>query len=140
MSKVLVTEELQASAQTVWELVREFDGIAKWLGPMVQNMTVEGEGIGAIRAIALPGDMKLQEQLEAYDEDGRTFSYTILGEGPLPVSNYLATLTIIEVGPNTCRVEWGSSFEPKSPEAEVVPMVEGIYKSGIAGIKKALGI
>ncbi len=120
--------------------MRAFDGIAKWLGPMVQNMTVEGEGIGAIRTIALPGDMELQEQLESYDEDGRTFSYAILGEGPLPVSNYLATLTIIEVGPNTCRVEWGSSFEPRNPEAEVVSMIEGIYKSGIAGIKATLGL
>ena len=140
MSKVWVTEELQASAQTVWELVREFDGIAKWLGPMVQNMTVEGEGIGAIRTIALPGDMKLQEQLESYDEAGRSFAYAILGDGPLPVSNYLATLKIVEVGPNTCRVEWGSSFEPKNPEAEVVAMIEGIYKTGIAGIKTNLGL
>ncbi len=140
MSKVLVTEELQASAQTVWELVREFDGIAKWVGPMVQNMTVEGEGVGAIRTIALPGDTKLQEQLKAYDEEGRSFDYAIIGDGPLPASEYLATITIVETGPNTCRIDWGSSFEPKGPEAEVVPMIEGIYKAGIAGIKTALGL
>ncbi len=64
----------------------------------------------------------------------------VLGSKTWTPTDYLATLTVIEVGPNTCRIDWGSSFEPKGPEAEVVPMIEGIYKAGIAGIKTALGL
>jgi len=141
MSKVRVEEELQASADTVWKLVSEFAGIQKWAGPMIQGIEVEGEGIGAVRKISLPGDVVFREELRAYDEGGRSQSYAIVGPSPIPVTDYLATLHIAEAGPNVCRVDWSSTFEPADvEEAKAIAIVEGVYKGGIAGIKKALGL
>ena len=91
MAEVLVTEELPVPATKIWELVRDFGGIQKWVGPMIQNLEIEGEGVGAIRTLTLPGDTKLSEELKAFDNEGRSFSYAIIGKSPLPVADYLST-------------------------------------------------
>jgi hypothetical protein len=141
MAEVLVTEDLPVPAAKVWELVRDFGGIRKWLGGMVQGLELEGEGVGAIRTITLPGDTKLYEQLKALDEEERSFTYAIIRESPLPVADYLAKLKLVETGADSCRIEWSSTFEPVGiPDSDAKPMIEGIYTSGIAGLKATLGI
>jgi hypothetical protein len=141
MAEVLVVEELPVPAEKVWELVREFGGIEKWLGGMVQDLEVEGEGIGAIRTISLPGNAQLQEQLKAHSDDQRSFSYAIIGKSPLPVDDYLATFKLFEVGDHACRIEWSSTFEPAGiSDEDAKPMIEGIYTSGIAALRTTLGI
>ena len=108
-------------------------------GGAIESVSVEGEGIGAIRTIGVAGGAQLQEKLEAHDNGKRTFSYSFVGELLLPLDDYYATLTIIETGVNQCRVEWGSTFTPNGvSEEQAQGMVEGIYKNGIVGIKNAL--
>ncbi len=134
--KVLVTEELQACAERVWELVRGFGGIMKWSGSAIESVSVEGDGVGAVRTIGIAGGAQLQEKLEAHDDAHRTFSYSFVGELLLPLNDYYATMTIVDTGPNQCRVEWESTFTPNGvSEEQARGMVEGIYKNGIAGIK-----
>ncbi len=141
MAEVLVTEDLPVPATKIWELVRDFGGIRKWVGDMVQGLELEGEGVGAIRTITLPGDTKLSEELKAFDDEGRSFSYAIIGKSPLPVADYLSTFKLVETGANSCRIEWSSTFEPVGiSDSDVKPMIEGIYTSGIAGLKATLGI
>ena len=67
MAEVLVIEDLPVPAAKVWELVRDFGGARKWLGGMIQKLELEGEGVGAIRTITLPGDTMLYEQLKTID-------------------------------------------------------------------------
>ncbi len=141
MAEVLVTEELPVPATKIWELVRDFGGIQKWVGPMIQNLEIEGEGVGAIRTLTLPGDTKLSEELKTFDEEGRSFSYAIIGKSPLPVADYLSTFKLVETGANSCRIEWSSTFEPVGiSDSDAKPMIEGLYTSGIAGLKATLGI
>ena len=136
---VLVTEELQSSAGVVWEMVRGFGEIMKWSGDAIESVSVEGNGVGAVRTIGIAGGAQLQEKLEAHDDAKRTFSYSFVGELLLPVEDYFATMTIIETGANQCRVEWGSTFTPNGvSEEQASGMIEGIYKNGIAGLRNAL--
>lgn len=136
---VLVTEELQSSAGVVWEMVRGFGEIMKWSGDAIESVSVEGDGVGAVRTIGIAGGAQLQEKLEAHDDAKRTFSYSFVGELLLPVEDYFATMTIIETGANQCRVEWGSTFTPNGvSEEQASGMIEGIYKNGIAGLRNAL--
>jgi len=138
--EVLVKEDLEASAQTVWELVRGFGDIMKWsTGGAIESVSVAGDGIGAVRTIGLAGGARLQERLEAYDESGRTFSYSFVGDLLLPVDDYYATMKIVDTGPQQCRVEWGSTFAPRGiADAQAGAMIEGIYQGGIGGIKQVL--
>ena len=141
MAEVHVNESIAAPAARVWELVRDFGGVAQWGGPALQSCTVEGAGVGAVRRIGLPGGLAIAERLEALDDAGRTLSYAIVGKSPIPVKDYLATIRIVEDGPQASRVNWSSTFEPDGASAEQAQaLVRGVYTGGIAGLRKALGV
>ena len=136
MGSVKVVENVSASADQVWGLFRDFGGITRF-SQGIESCTVEGEGVGAVRTIAM-GALKLQERLEAFDDGGRTLSYAIIGDHPLPFDNYLSTIKVVAQG-DACTVEWSSTYDPKGTEDQASGIIQGIYKGGIAGIKKALG-
>ncbi|MEE3327902.1 MAG: SRPBCC family protein, partial [Myxococcota bacterium] len=95
--EVLVTESFSVSADEIWNLLRDFGGILKWNPDSLESVTVEGEGLGSIRTITIPGGVSLQEKLEAFDDPGRSFSYSFTGKLLLPLENYLASMTVIPV-------------------------------------------
>jgi len=141
MADVHVNEAIAAPAAKVWELVRDFGGVTKWGGPALQSCTVEGAGIGAVRRIGLPGGLAIAERLEAFDDGARSLRYAIVEKSPIPVKNYLSTIRIEEDGPQACRVDWSSTFEPDGASAEQAQaMIRGVYTGGIAGLRKALGV
>ena len=137
MGSVKVVETVNASADQVWELFRDFGGITRF-SQGIDSCTVEGEGLGAVRTITMGGGLKLQERLEAFDDGGRTLSYAIIGDHPLPFDNYLSTIKVVAQG-DACTVEWSSTYDPKGTADQASGLIQGIYKGGITGIKKALG-
>ena len=137
MGSVKVVENVNASADRVWELFRDFGGITRF-SQGIDSCTVEGEGLGAVRTITMGGGLKLQERLEAFDDGGRTLSYAIIGDHPLPFDNYLSTVKVVDQG-DACTVEWSSTYDPKGTADQASGLIQGIYKGGITGIKKALG-
>jgi carbon monoxide dehydrogenase subunit G len=138
MVSVKVSERVEASADRVWDLFRDFGGIQRFTSGF-EKVEVTGSGIGAVRTITLPGGAALQERLEAFDDRGRKLQYAIVG-GPIPVANYLATIEVRDEG-KACRIDWSSHFEPKGiSDEQARAMIEGVYQSGIAGVKKALGV
>jgi polyketide cyclase/dehydrase/lipid transport protein len=141
MTDVKVSETVAAPAAKVWELLGDFGGVAKWGGAMLQNVKVEGEGVGAVRRIGLPGGMEIAERLEAFDAAKRSLTYSIVGKSPIPIKNYQSVCSVVETGANSCRVDWNGSFEPDGVgEDQAKGMVSGIYTGGIAGVKKLLGV
>ena len=138
MASVKVVESVNASADAVWGLFRDFGGITRFSAG-IDDCTVDGEGVGAVRTLTMGGGLKLQEQLEAFDYAGRSLTYSIIGNHPLPFDNYLSTVKVVEQG-DGCSVEWSSSYDPKGAEDQAAGLIEGIYRGGIAGIKKALGV
>ena len=136
MASVKISDRIHASADKVWDLVGDFGGIQRFSAG-IKSCTTTGAGVGAVRTLELPNGVSLQERCELLDATRRTLDYSIIA-GPLPLSNYLARIQLFEDGDGT-RIEWSSSFEPKGiSEAQGISMVEGIYKGGIAGLKKAL--
>jgi carbon monoxide dehydrogenase subunit G len=138
MVSVKVSERVEASAEKVWELLRDFGGVQRF-SPAIEKVTVRGSGVGAVRTLQVPGGVSLEERLEAFDDGGRRLSYSIVA-GPIPVTGYLATIEVKDEG-KACRVDWSSQFEPKGiSDEQARGMIEGVYKGGIAGIKKTLGV
>jgi len=136
MGEVKVEEEVEAEVDTIWNIVRDFGGLKKWSAGL-ESCEVEGSGIGAVRTIKM-GPIEIKERLEKLDEAKRSFSYAIVG-GPVPVENYLSTMTISEAGPKRARITWSATFTAKgAPEADCVKLFEGVYKGGIAGLRKAV--
>ena len=116
MAEIAIERDIEASADAVWEKLGNF-GELGWM-PGVASCEVEGEGIGALRKIAM-GPATVVERLEAHDDDARSLSYAIT-EGPIPVQNYLATITVTETG-SGCHVDWTAKFDlPEGVPADAV--------------------
>ncbi len=135
MAEVKVEGEVGAGVAAVWELVRDFGAIGRW-NPGLE-CTCDGTDVGAVREINMGGAV-IRERLEALDDAARSFSYSILS-GPIPVTDYLATVLLTDLGGNRTKVTWSSRYEPAGlPEADARKLLEGIYLGGIKGINRTL--
>src|SRR5262245_21114819 len=76
MAEVKVEQEIGASADRVWKLMRDFGGLKAW-NPGIESCEVEGEGVGAVRTIKM-GAISITERLEHLDDAARTYQYSIL--------------------------------------------------------------
>src|SRR5262252_3189603 len=137
MTTVTVSEDINAAAAAVWAALGDFGGGVKVGGP-VTSVSVEGKGVGMVRTIGLGGG-KIVERLDRYDAKAMSLGYSIQNaDCPLPVSQYLATIKISDKGAGKSNVTWTGTFQPKgASEADASKVVEGIYKGGIAGARKA---
>ena len=137
MAEVHESGELGGSVDEVWKLVSDFGGLIEAMGVPVE---LSGpEGIGQTRTITIGPEPKV-ERLEELDHDARRLVYSI-ESGPLPVSNYLATMQLSAIDDGRTKIDWSSTFEPAAgfAEADAINVVEGIYKGGIAGLQGRFG-
>jgi len=140
MAEVIVRRKVAAPAKRCWDVLSDFGGVAD-LSPMVESCEVEGEGVGAVRTLGMPGGLKLQERLDAHDEAGLTYGYAIIGDHPLPFDDYHSTVKIEPAGDDACIVEWRGTFQPKGDdESGPAGIVHGIYTGGLAALGKKLGV
>lgn len=139
MATARVNDELDASIDEVWELVKDFGDLSAW-APDGKVLDVEGEGIGAIRRVQ-SGDGSgaiFKERCEAIDPDAYSFSYAVL-ESPLPMRDYVAVVKLSELGPKRSGIDWSSEFEPVgAPEAELVQAIQAGYGYFIGSLKQTL--
>ena len=135
MSKVSMSAIINGSADEVWKLLRDFNGLPGFIAA-ISKSTLQGSGVGAVRTLTLEGGgPPILEKLESLDEKARTLCYSII-TSPLPVAGYFATVELKELGPGNCELHWGSTFEPKGvPEAEAVQVIKGVYAGAFEGLK-----
>ncbi|MDA0824112.1 MAG: SRPBCC family protein [Proteobacteria bacterium] len=139
MTAVNVSESVAASADKVWKIISDFGGIEP--NEMIASCTLKGEGVGAVRTIGLNGGGEIIERLESHDDGARVFSYAIINDCPLPVANYLSTVKVSDAGSGSTTVNWSSTFEAVgAPEADVVKLIQGVYKGGIQRVRGKLGV
>lgn len=139
MSKVSMSTRLNASADQVWKVLRDFNGLPVFVAA-IKKSTMEGSGVGAVRTLTFEGGgPPVVEKLEKLDDQAKTLSYSII-TSPLPLKDYFSTMEVMDVGAGQCELKWYSTFEPKdAPEAEAVKVVEGVYAGGFEGLKKLFG-
>lgn len=139
MTTAQVTETVAAPATDVWRVMSDFGGLEP--NELIASCAVEGDGVGAVRTIGLKGGGEIIERLESEDATSHTFSYAIINDCPLPVQNYVATVRISATGDSEAKVDWSGTFTPNgAPEAEVVALIEGIYRGGIQRAREKLGV
>lgn len=123
---------IPASADTVWQLIGGFHSLNDWLPLIVESELKEG---GRVRHLTTAEGAQISERLQTFNNKGRTYSYSI-DEGPFPIKDYLATLTVIEDGPEGALVEWLGVFTPDGvSDAEVEALFKGIYEGGLEALK-----
>lgn len=114
MARAYASIILRAPVETVWSLVRDFNGLPFWaLG--VKSSRIENgldpDVVGCVRSFHLADGTHVRERLLMLDDARRCFSYNF--ETPaFPVKNYLATLRLYPVthGDQTFA-EWEATFD-----------------------------
>jgi hypothetical protein len=106
---VIATTDIDASADTVWALAGAFDRLDRWV-PHVSGLLCAGQGVGAVRRFTVGGHT-MEERQVARDESNRSYSYRLL-EGPLPVADYEATITVEPLDAFGARVSLSARCEP----------------------------
>jgi len=136
MAHTSVKLSIPAAAEQVWETLRDFGGIKRWV-PGVASLSLSGAGVGAVRTITFDDGSKSVERLESLNDASRSLAYAIL-ESSLPVAGYIGSLTVKDL-PVGCEVEWYSTFGAKgAAESEATRMVEEKCRQALAGLQKFL--
>jgi len=141
-----VTEEvtIDAPAAAVWGRIRNFDALKDWHPAVASSPADKGNAEGSVRQLTLKDGGALTETLESYDETKMRYSYRARNGGALPVTNYTSTISVRADG-NRAVVEWRGAFyrgypnndpPPDQNDDAAVAAVTGVYKAGLANLKK----
>ncbi|MDG3002549.1 SRPBCC family protein [Paludisphaera mucosa] len=132
MASASASLELPVPPEEVWRLIGGFGTLHDW-HPVISGSEVS-EG-GRVRRLTTSGGDVIVERLEAFDEAGRSYSYSFI-ESPFPVSKYRATLRVREADDGRgSRVDWSGEFLPDGvTDEEAVELFQGIYNGGLKAI------
>ena len=113
MPRPYASSVIDASADDVWALFRDFGGLAGW-HPALDTCEIEpgppSPQVGAVRKLTNPAGT-FRERLLALDDNARTQAYEFL-ESPFPVRRYLATIRVAPVtDTGKAFVEWYAEFD-----------------------------
>ena len=144
--KVTETIEIRAPADKVWAAVKDFDSLNKWHPGFASDTLVKGANNqpGAVRSLTIKDGPTFTEELLAFDESKHSYKYRII-ESPLPLRDYVSSITLTEGAKGTTVVTWVGDFRRKSlsetpPDAEndkaAMDLITGVYQGGLANLKK----
>jgi len=139
MTKVSVSNVFNVDPNKLWEKVRQFKDMHKFLPSMITSCEVQGSGEGAKRICGTENGSIL-ETLQSLDNSNMTLQYSIDNEdAPMPVSDYIGTASVKKLSDHKSEFTWSATFEPKGmPEAEVVGMLEGVFNSLLKNIVESV--
>lgn len=141
--KVTETIAIDAPADKVWAIVRDFNALKNWHPAVAESPADKGNEEGSVRQLKLKNGGALTETLEAHDNAKMRYSYRAKDGGALPVTNYTSTITVKAEGGGSV-VEWRGAFyrgfpnndpPPDQNDEAAVAAITGVYKAGLANLK-----
>jgi hypothetical protein len=145
MVRIVRSTIMDAPADAVWEVLRDFNGHDRWHPAVATSHIERGEPsdrIGCVRRFRLAGGEELREKLLTLSDLEMTFTYCLL-DTPIPLFNYVAHVRLAPVtdGDRTFW-EWESRFDtPAGRERELKRQVaENIYEAGFAAVREHMGL
>lgn len=142
--KVYVSTVLDAPADRLWPLVRDFNALPRW-HPAIADSRIEQnlppDKVGCVRNFQLTDGGTIREQLLALSDYDYSCSYAIL-ESPMGVENYTATLRLTPItdGGRTFA-EWSAEFDcAPGRERELAEHIgEGVFRRGLEALGQRYG-
>lgn len=131
MNTYTFTHEVPVPPATVWDVVSDHPGMARWTPlrrvEMEAGGTPDPHGVGAVRALHLVGP-PIREEVTGFEPE-RRLGYRLLSG--LPARDYTGEIVLEPTGPGT-RIRWTISFTPAVPGAQFA------ISAGIRTAAKAL--
>ncbi|HEY0835368.1 MAG TPA: SRPBCC family protein [Azospirillum sp.] len=136
-TEVRESVRLSVPVDQVWPSIGPFCALSDW-HPAVEKCELRQDGKTQFRLITIKGGGTIEERLLSSSDTGHRIKYTILSS-PLPVKDYVATLSATPSGKGT-KLVWKARFTPSgASEAEARKVISGIFTSGFDGLKQRLG-
>jgi hypothetical protein len=141
MAQVTESTLVDAPAQAVWALVRDFDGMSVWAPSMTPSTIEDGlaaDQVGCVRRFEANGKLFARERLLALDDAALTLTYTVV-ESVLGLYDYTSTLHVTPVtDEDRCVVTWSGSFAGDAGQVDKATSTlrDGIYRPGLAALKE----
>lgn len=140
--------EIKAPPGDVWNVVKRFDGLSTWHPAFAKSPIVKGQDgqLGAVRELTVKDGPTFTEELLAINPQGMALTYNII-ESPLPITDYLSTMSVKANSGGGATVTWVGTFRRKNPRASVpegesdggtVKFITGAYQAGLQNLKKIL--
>lgn len=145
MVKVVRSTVLKAPVETVWDVLRDFNGHDRWHPAVATSQMERGESsdrVGAVRRFKLQDGSELREQLLTMSDLEQSFSYCLL-DTPIPLFNYVAHVRLFPVTDEDWTMwEWESRFDtPKGRDRELAELVgNDIYVAGFKAVAEHIGV
>jgi mxaD protein len=139
---VYQTIDIAAPARKVWDTVKNWDNLHGWHPAFASTQLVSGKNntVGAVRRLTLKDGPSFDEELLAFDDSAMKLRYKIIGEAPLPITDYDSTIQVLPTAPGKSTVVWRSHFLPKpgAKDSVVIESVTQLYLGGLQNLKQAI--
>ncbi|SDG51760.1 Carbon monoxide dehydrogenase subunit G [Limimonas halophila] len=132
MTEVTMSRRVPAPADDVWELVGGFFRLADWHPAVSASEPGDDENT---RRLTLGDGSQIVEELVNNDDGSRTYTYTMVHPGPLPVSNYKGTIHVEPDGQEAV-VTWSSTFDPVGEAEQAQQALQDVYAAGLDNLRK----
>lgn len=143
------TVVINAPADKVWAMIGDFQDMS-WDPAFVKTSGTGGNAVNATRTLYLGNGTTIEEQLDKYSAENRSYSYEItkVDVKVVPVSGYSSTLSVSGNGSGS-TVEWKGAFyrgypnndpPPDLNDEAAVKAIAGLYRDGLAALKHKIEI
>ena len=103
---------LGCECDAAWRAVADFGNFLAWATGGAGAARLEGEGVGMIRHLDIPGLGLVSERLDLLDDASRTLGYSLVSDNMSGMACYSATVQLISDGVGQCCLRWRGDFEP----------------------------
>jgi len=140
MVRIYVSSVIDATADTVWSRIRDFNGMPQW-HPGIDDSRIENndpsDKVGCIRHFHTRDGGTIRERLLALSDYDYSCSYEIL-ESPMGVENYVATLKLTPITDGgRSFAEWSAEFDcAEGRERELTEHIgNAVFQGGFNALK-----
>lgn len=140
MVKVYTSSVIDAPADQVWSVIRDFNGLPSW-HPAIAESRIEqhqsADKLGCVRNFRTRDGGTIRERLLTLSDYEYECTYSIL-ESPMGVDNYVATLKLTPVTDgNRTFAEWSAEFDcAAGRERELAQFIgQGVFQGGFDALK-----
>jgi uncharacterized protein YndB with AHSA1/START domain len=139
MARAYASVIIKAPVETVWGVVRDFNGLPNWAAGIADSRIeggLDADVVGCVRSFHTLDGTHIRERLLMLDDARHTFSYNF--EKPaFPVKNYIATMRLMPVTHSDATfVEWEANFdEAPGDEGKYVSLIsKHVFAAGLKSL------
>ncbi|MCG2842625.1 SRPBCC family protein [Sandaracinobacter sp. RS1-74] len=114
MGLLILAERIEAPADAVWRYVG-WHGVAEldqYSGGLFRRIEFHGDepSVGIVKIIHPIEGLPIHERMDAFDAGTRTYRYSLLDVGSLPVTDYRGLVKVTPAGPDACHLKIECQF------------------------------